>query len=38
MVKDNILIKGEISSCGSHMLENFTAPYTATCIENLLNA
>ncbi len=38
MVKDNILIKGEISSCGSHMLENFTAPYTATCMENLLNA
>ena len=38
MIKDNILIKGEISSCGSHMLENFTAPYTATCMENLLNA
>lgn len=38
MVKDNILIKGEISSCGSHMVENFTAPYTATCMENLLNA
>ena len=38
MIKDNILIKGEISSCGSHMLQNFTAPYTATCMENLLNA
>lgn len=24
-----------ISSCGSKMLENYVAPYTATCIENL---
>ncbi|MCK9467099.1 MAG: Asp-tRNA(Asn)/Glu-tRNA(Gln) amidotransferase subunit GatA [Candidatus Absconditabacterales bacterium] len=34
-IKDNIMTKGNISSCGSKMLENYVAPYTATCIENL---
>ncbi len=34
-IKDIILIEGEISSCGSKMLENFVAPYSATCFANL---
>lgn len=34
-VKDNILLQGEISSCGSKMLENYVAPYTATCLKKL---
>ena len=34
-IKDNILLQGEISSCGSKMLENYTAPYTATCLKKL---
>ena len=38
MVKDNILVEGEISTCSSKMLENFKAPYTATCMKNMENA
>ncbi|PZM87311.1 MAG: Asp-tRNA(Asn)/Glu-tRNA(Gln) amidotransferase GatCAB subunit A [candidate division SR1 bacterium] len=38
MVKDNILIKGELATCSSKMLENYQAPYTATCMENLEKA
>ena len=34
-VKDNILLQGEITSCASKMLENYVAPYTATCLKNL---
>jgi aspartyl-tRNA(Asn)/glutamyl-tRNA(Gln) amidotransferase subunit A len=34
-IKDNILIEGETCSCASKMLENFTAPYSATVIELL---
>ena len=34
-MKDNILLQGEISSCGSKMLENYVAPYTATCLKKL---
>ncbi|MBQ7074424.1 hypothetical protein IJM86_05260 [bacterium] len=34
-IKDNILLQGEISSCGSKMLENYVAPYTATCLQKL---
>ncbi|HPC34675.1 MAG TPA: amidase family protein, partial [Candidatus Absconditabacterales bacterium] len=34
-IKDNIMTKGNISSCGSKILANYVAPYTATCIENL---
>lgn len=35
LIKDNILIKGQISSCGSRMLKDYVAPYNASCIEKL---
>jgi len=34
-IKDNILIEGTKSTCASRMLENYTAPYDATCIKKL---
>jgi aspartyl-tRNA(Asn)/glutamyl-tRNA(Gln) amidotransferase subunit A len=36
--KDIFCTKGVRTSCGSHMLDNFIAPYTATVVENLENA
>jgi len=37
-IKDNIMLEGEITSCGSKMLEHYVAPYTATCVEKLIAA
>jgi len=37
-IKDNIMTQGYISSCGSKMLENYVAPYSATCFEKLEKA
>lgn len=34
-LKDIILTKGYISSCGSKIMEDFISPYSATCFETL---
>jgi len=33
-----MVLEGEITSCGSKMLEQYVAPYTATCVAKLLAA
>ncbi len=35
-IKDNIVIQDHRTTCGSHILENFVSPYSATVIEKLL--
>jgi aspartyl-tRNA(Asn)/glutamyl-tRNA(Gln) amidotransferase subunit A len=37
-VKDNIAVKGFSLSCGSKLLEQLKAPYTATAVKKLLDA
>ena len=37
VIKDNINIKGTISTAGSKALENYKSPYTATVVKNLGN-
>ncbi|MCK5223687.1 Asp-tRNA(Asn)/Glu-tRNA(Gln) amidotransferase subunit GatA, partial [Candidatus Calescamantes bacterium] len=37
-LKENILLEGKISSCGSRMLEDFVSPYSAFVVEKLLAA
>ncbi len=35
-VKDNLNLKDQITTCGSHILENFVSPYNATAVQKLL--
>ena len=37
VIKDNINIKGTITTAGSRILENYKSPYTATVVKNLDN-
>jgi aspartyl-tRNA(Asn)/glutamyl-tRNA(Gln) amidotransferase subunit A len=37
-IKDNMLYKGHRMTCASKILENYVAPYTATAVQNLLDA
>ena len=34
-IKDNLCLTDTRTTCGSHILENFVAPYTATAVERL---
>ncbi len=36
--KDNMNLDGTHTTCASHMLENYTSPYTATCVQRTLDA
>lgn len=38
LIKDNILYKGKICSCGSKFMKDYKAQYNATVIEKLLDA
>ncbi len=36
-IKDNMCIEGKETTCASHILRGFVAPYTATVVQRLLN-
>ncbi len=38
VVKSNFCVSGRTSNCASRMLEHYRAPYTATCVQRLLDA
>lgn len=37
-IKDNMVIRDMLTTCGSRILENFVAPYTATAVDRLRSA
>ena len=37
-VKDNMNLVGTRTTCASRMLENYESPYTATCVQRMLDA
>ena len=37
-IKDNICTKGVRTTCASRMLENYVSPYTATCVQRIIDA
>lgn len=36
--KDNLVVRGEITSAGSRMLDGFRSPFTATCLQRMTAA
>ena len=36
--KDNMNLVGTHTTCSSHMLENYVSPYTATCVQRIIDA
>lgn len=36
-LKDNLNLEGTHTTCASHMLESYVSPYTATCVQNMLD-
>ena len=36
--KDNMNFEGTHTTCSSHMLESYVSPYTATCVDNIIQA
>lgn len=36
--KDNMNLEGTHTTCSSHMLESYVSPYTATCVQRILDA
>lgn len=36
--KDNMNLVGTHTTCSSHMLENYVSPYTATCVQRVIDA
>lgn len=38
VVKDNLNVRGTRTTCGSRALENYVSPYTATCVQRLMDA
>ncbi len=36
--KDNMNLTGTHTTCASHMLENYVSPYTATCVQRVIDA
>lgn len=37
-IKDNMNLAGTRTTCASRMLENYESPYTATCVQRMLDA
>lgn len=37
-IKDNMNLTGTRTTCASRMLENYESPYTATCVQRMLDA
>lgn len=38
IIKDNLNLRGTLTTCGSHMLEEYRSPYTATAVQRLIDA
>lgn len=38
IIKDNLNLRGTRTTCGSHMLEEYRSPYTATAVQRLIDA